>query len=1202
MTPYAQVGGDDLTMDQRRFETVERQLYWLFDIFGNGIIDDDPDNPSWLIENVTGDTRDRQVSITPGRGHVAWKSCRTTEAVVLDIPAPPNLGTNQSFTYFIYAEADKTTPHRQTVKFFVSNTELSDTSRFVGLGCVLATQTSNGIVLTPNNTSECGRVEISLFSTIADIVNRHKHIGGSRNPSPIDLRRHVQGKLSGDFIEDGDLSTFTKGTLDPDRLPQIDHNTLTRRGTLTHAEIDSLLGALEIDYSDRLADLFGVNILQFGLAAKKRSGWDDIDEKTVNTILYVPGVTPDSYVAYYENYADYGLTDVPGLYVPDTVPLAIIDKSNREIRGVSTSPINSDAIAWVTDTDFNTALELGLARTVSADPVTRDIEVTGEGIAGGITLERPLNYSRVATEDLTDWQTAYRFTDSVTKLPVTPPPTQLSDDYDVRRHFFNEFDSAVDWSDRTKIMVGFNLGVDNVQGDIYMYLLVESGGTQETVTTTAGASKTLSLSKLVKIHDGDDDNGDDLFAVKNLLEFVDETDQLVEVIGIGFIWDTVYGWDVKEMTFELNVPDEVDIPDSRVVEYRASLPDITGTIFVWNGLYYADTGRLVFRFDSNYELTQYDTAVWTVDIASYMTVYTRVANTEEDLGAANRYQVVSGVINPAGNVGRWIDVIVELRSSTDNLTAPFVDELSLQFRSPGASATKVWDRKIPAADENIAAWSKAEAFVNVICDPDTDTPPNDLKIQDVTHVGEWRFIRGNNIYTDFDSGGDPESTYADGESLPLSPRQVWNGSVVKGFSSPVDATYLDDSVVVADTANDRLAHVSLDNVVELVVQGNIRLHKTQRAWAALAAYYNPTKGRLWVAFSQNVTVSARENMALVSDLDSISLADADVNVVLFGPDTLGKSPTLEVRFSTAQVAQINAWTGVVKLVINEGALVNAGVSTGDEQDPGSSDGGSSGGGSGSGGGNDGGGGQGLSDCGLPDWLDGQEGVLYGALGGAEYTLASMCPLSAEDGLSTPPEESADDGVFDPNETRLQGPGGQVGNVILDVYVGNVVFDNLYSPQSSQYTDIGDYVVATGGNRAVIAYSPTGERDWSIKSSVVKVPEGRGGSAYLLDSGNVLVAAPADGSDEQGRVTIISRAAGNVPLVNLTITGDPVRALPDPDGIHYWTVIYDRVGGGKTSRLMRLTAQGNATFIWGVGTLVKPTGLALLPNGHILVSE
>jgi hypothetical protein len=821
--------------------------------------------------------------------------------------------------------------------------------------------------------------------------------------------------------------------------------------------------------------------------------------------------------------------------------------------------------------------------------LTRNIEVVGTGINGGITIEKPLNYVRIANTDLTSWETAYIFTDNVTQLPVTPPPTQINDDYDVRRHLFYEFTSSQDWTDKTKIMTGYNLGIENTQGDIYMYLLLESGGVAENVVTTAGADKTLMLSKLVKIHDASDTTGNNLFAIKNLTEFINTSNDLLNVNGVGFIWDTEYGWDAKEMTFELNVPDESDITDARVVAYRASLPDITGAIFAWNDLYYADTARLVLRFNSNYELTQYDTIVWTADINSYVTVQTRVSDSEANLANSTKHLVTGGIINPSGNTGTWIDIIIELRSSTDNLTAPFLDDISLQFRSPGSSVVKIWDRKIPSAGENIAAWSKASAFVNVICEPDTNTPPNSLKIaEQITNVGQWRFIRGNNIYADIDSGGQPEETYSDGQSLPVSPMQVWNGSISQGYSSPVDAVYLDDSVILSDSGNDRIAHVNLDDTVELLIQGNIRLRKIERPLAALCAYFNPVRGRLWIMFSQNINVVAREKIALTSGLDSINFGNSDVNVVLFSPDTLSKSSTLEVRFSNAQIAQIKAWTNSIKLVINEGAISDAGVSSGDEQSSGTGDTGSTVGG--------------FTECGLPDWLANESGVLFGSLNGAGYLPSTTCALTADEGLSVPDASASEDGVFDANETRMQGPGGQVGTVILDVYVGNVVLDNLYSPQSIQYTSVSNYISATGGNRSVIAYSPTGDRSWTIDSSVISIPEGRGGSAYELSTGNILVAAPGAGTSTSGRLAIISRTAGNIPLVDLSISGDPVRAVPDPDGINYWVAVYDRTGNGKTSRLMRMTALGNTNLIWGVGTLVKPTGLSILPNGDALVSE
>ncbi|MGC5098474.1 hypothetical protein ACPXA0_26090, partial [Escherichia coli] len=83
--------------------------------------------------------------------------------------------------------------------------------------------------------------EISIFSGLVSLINKHKHIGGSNNPSQIDLANHVQGKLSGDHITNLSLDSVTTGTLSADRLPLIDHNSLSNIGSLTHAQLESII-------------------------------------------------------------------------------------------------------------------------------------------------------------------------------------------------------------------------------------------------------------------------------------------------------------------------------------------------------------------------------------------------------------------------------------------------------------------------------------------------------------------------------------------------------------------------------------------------------------------------------------------------------------------------------------------------------------------------------------------------------------------------------------------------------------------------------------------------------------------------------------------------------------------------------------------------------------------------------------------------
>ena len=49
LVPNQQVG-DVMDMDERRFRAIESLTQHLYTIFGNGVLDDDPNNPSWRIQ------------------------------------------------------------------------------------------------------------------------------------------------------------------------------------------------------------------------------------------------------------------------------------------------------------------------------------------------------------------------------------------------------------------------------------------------------------------------------------------------------------------------------------------------------------------------------------------------------------------------------------------------------------------------------------------------------------------------------------------------------------------------------------------------------------------------------------------------------------------------------------------------------------------------------------------------------------------------------------------------------------------------------------------------------------------------------------------------------------------------------------------------------------------------------------------------
>ena len=42
--------------------------------------------------------------------------------------------------------------------------------------------------------------DITLFSTLSYLIKNHKHIGGTGNPSPIDLSAEVKNQITSDLI------------------------------------------------------------------------------------------------------------------------------------------------------------------------------------------------------------------------------------------------------------------------------------------------------------------------------------------------------------------------------------------------------------------------------------------------------------------------------------------------------------------------------------------------------------------------------------------------------------------------------------------------------------------------------------------------------------------------------------------------------------------------------------------------------------------------------------------------------------------------------------------------------------------------------------------------------------------------------------------------------------------------------------------
>jgi hypothetical protein len=1182
LEPYQDVGGV-IDMDARRWQSMESQLLNLYEIFGNGVLDSDPLNPSWRIQTNPSDATGGTVLITPGKGHVNFIAAYTTTDSVVTLPTVGSY----PITYWIYATENDTTSDLGTVDFVASSVEILQPDTYVGLGAVVISLPTGATapVITPFNDAAHGRQVISLYDTLAAIINAHVHIGGASNPSPIDLGLHVQGKLSGDFITDLDLGTVTTGTLDPNRLPLIDHGTLTSIGTLTHPEIDSLLAAISSPQGYRLSDLMLANMLQLALALKEQAGQAHIDATLVNAILYIPGITPTSFEAWYST-GDAGSDDT----VPDTTPLATIDHTNHQIVGNLSSPFNSDMLVWNTDTDFDNALSAALARTVSPDPPTHDVLVTGSGVDGGFTIDQPLNYRAISTTDLDTpaWVAAYGASDTSALATITPPaPPTLSapsfhnefiDGYGFSRYLYQQFSSAQDWSQCQNLGIGYGLSSQSVPGDVYAFLIVDGGTAVSVVQGGSAVALTVSTPALVRSR-SDATSPTRVFHITHISEFGLSESQAAAVKGVGFLWKTATGWDSKEVDFYLIAPstDEVvaQAQNAALVSYRQTLPDVTSSLFIWNDTLFAPTARLVFRFDSGSANTQYDVVTFDPS-SSQVVVSTRTAASQAALENSLTFPLSGSNVDANSRTGQWLDIVVELAASSDLLSAPTVGKVTLTFDSTGLAATKVWDTE--------ALWLQGRDFVNVSTPSD-----NYLHLADSSQVGAFRYVRSDTAYQDFALTSDGESIYQDGSRLYKTPSQVWEGGSQVGFQGPRDMTTLASGhVVVADTVNDRVVEVDADGNLVRAIQGNIGLSQIQRDFVALSAVFNPRLGTLWVAFSQLVTVSDKTQMALVSGQNALAFGTTGINVVPFAPIN-GKSATLMVTFTAAQAASISAWTGLLELSIGAGAVASAGfqpITSNPVVNPQSV------------------GapiivpppvGQ-LTSNPLPANVSGFFTNLYG--GTAEWLA----------GLPAPPGTSSTTpiyGDFDGDgliTTTLQGPGGQKGVVALSVTVAEIVWDNVYSPLSVQVDSLGDWIVAMVGSDTAVDYDTTGVRLWSLPQSLVAMQDGKGGSACLMPSGNVLLASPAASGGTQGAVTVVNRSAGNVPIVSVSVDGDAVRALPNGDETEFWVAVDDDVTSGRVSRVIRVNGSGKVVWSSGYGVVYHPTGLEILPNGDVLVSE
>lgn len=303
-----------------RFQTLDKLIYGLMSIFGNGVIE------GWTLQKSTTDSL--TLDISEGRGHINFFSGIT------QFPNSLQLETNN--LYYIYATRDETTASTENVSFVSSIYPIESLNALL-LGTVQTGPVSVDII------DMSGRQEIDLLNQIKDAIREHKHRGGALHPSKIDLENEVKGQLPGFRIEDIDAAKVTTGVFDLVRLPLISHNLLQNIGQLTHAQIESFIKTLEVTNKELLGEVVTSNVLQQHILMKYL--YDDIsssiytsegqsDKYYNNELVFIPGISPDTFIDA-EN------------------TTAVVDRQLHEIRGVPPAQGSTFYINYETDAAWN---------------------------------------------------------------------------------------------------------------------------------------------------------------------------------------------------------------------------------------------------------------------------------------------------------------------------------------------------------------------------------------------------------------------------------------------------------------------------------------------------------------------------------------------------------------------------------------------------------------------------------------------------------------------------------------------------------------------------------------------------------------------------------------------------------------------------------------------------------------------------------
>lgn len=271
--------GEPITesMERIRYMTIDRQLESLFTFLGDGVM------TGWSI--IQHPDKDGSIILRAGSGVADSIAVATNVEQEFSLPS---IGGDT--VYYIYVKVGSSTPYTAAGRTMASTT-LFDTPAYLILGTV--TVNSQSKVINIDTSEASGRSELTFLNFLISSISNHVHTGAPGEPGKIDLYNHVKGVLSAAHLEDLPASKITSGIFDKERF-RLSHSDLDDAGTLTHSQIDSLIGKFQNINKLLFGDLMTSNLIQLILSLKHV--WEDVDDYFYNFMALVPGIDNNKFL------------------------------------------------------------------------------------------------------------------------------------------------------------------------------------------------------------------------------------------------------------------------------------------------------------------------------------------------------------------------------------------------------------------------------------------------------------------------------------------------------------------------------------------------------------------------------------------------------------------------------------------------------------------------------------------------------------------------------------------------------------------------------------------------------------------------------------------------------------------------------------------------------------------------------------------